>query len=77
MKGDIVKISYDEQVDAMYIQLIEGDFQCRNVVLTDEITLDFGPAEQLVGIEILDATRVVGQGKLPQIVVDHLPVAAA
>jgi len=72
-----MKITYDPEVDAMYIRLLDGDFQCRNVVLTDEITLDFGPAEQLVGIEILDASRVVGQGKLPQIVVDHLPVVAA
>lgn len=70
-------ISYDEEVDAVYIRLLDGDFQCRNVVLTDEITLDFGPNEQLVGIEILDATRVIGQGKLPQIIVDHLPVVAA
>ena len=72
-----MKITYDKEVDALYIRLLEGHFQCRNVVLTDEITLDFGPAEQLVGIEILDAKRVLGQGKLPQIVVDHLPVKAA
>jgi len=72
-----MRISYDQEVDAMYIRLPEGDFECRNVVLTDEITLDFGPQEQLVGIEILDASRVVGQGKLPQLVVDHLSVVAA
>ncbi|HXE53225.1 MAG TPA: DUF2283 domain-containing protein [Tepidisphaeraceae bacterium] len=72
-----MRISYDQEVDAMYIRLLEGDFECRNVVLTDEITLDFGPQEQLVGIEILDASRVVGQGKLPKLVVDHLSVVAA
>ncbi len=72
-----MKISYDEEVDALYIRLLDGDFECRNVVLTNDITLDFGPAEQLVGIEILDATRVLGQGKLPQVVLDHLPVVAA
>jgi uncharacterized protein YuzE len=75
--GQPMKISYDKELDALYIRLLDGDFECRNVVLTDEITLDFGPAEQLVGIEILDATRVLGQGKLPQVVVDHLPVVAA
>ncbi len=72
-----MKITYDEETDAMYIQLLEGDFQCRNVVLTDDITLDFGPSEQLVGIEVLDASRVLGEGKIPQIIVDHLPVVAA
>ena len=72
-----MKISYDQEVDAMYIKLLDGDFECRNVLLTDEISLDFGPSEELVGIEILDATRVIGQGKLPQLVVDHLAVVAA
>jgi uncharacterized protein YuzE len=73
----MMRITYDREAYAMYIRLLEGDFPCRNVGLTDEVTLDFGPNEQLVGIEILDASRVVGQGRLPQIVVDHLPEVAA
>ena len=72
-----MRITYDEQVDALYIQLIEGRHQCRNVCLSDEITLDFGPGETLVGIEILDAKRLLGQGQLPKVVVDRLPVTAA
>ena len=72
-----MKITYDEQVDALYIRFIDGQRQCRNVRLTDEITLDFGPEEALVGMEILDAKRLLGQGQLPQVVVDHLPVTAA
>jgi len=50
-----MKISYDADVDAMYIKLLDGEFECRNVMLTEGISLDFGPSEQLVGIEILDA----------------------
>jgi uncharacterized protein YuzE len=72
-----MQITYDDQADALYIRLVEGQQQVRNVCLTEEVTLDFGPEDQLVGIEIVDAKRVLGQGQLPHVVVDHLPVAAA
>ena len=72
-----MKITYDQQVDALYISLQEGPHECRNVRLTDEVTLDFAAGELLVGIEILDAKRVLGGGQLPQVVVDHLPVSTA
>ncbi len=67
-----MKITYDAEVDAMYIQLIEGKHQCRTVCLNDEIALDFGAGEKLVGIEILDARKTIGKGKLPQIVLDNI-----
>jgi len=72
-----MRITYDPEADAMYIRLLEGDFPCRNVEVTQDVTLDFGPGEKLVGIEILDASHVVGQGKIPQVVVHKLPVATA
>ena len=50
-----MRISYDEQVDALYIRLLEGDIQCRTVRLSEVVALNIGPKEQLVGIEILDA----------------------
>ena len=72
-----MRITYDEQADAMYIRLVDQPCQCRNLRLSEEVTLDLGPDEVLVGIEILDAKRLLGNGQLPQLVVDHLPVAAA
>jgi uncharacterized protein YuzE len=72
-----MRISYDEEADAVYIRLVDEQCQCRNVRLTDEVALDLGPGELLVGIEILDAKRLMGHGQLPQVVVDHLPVEAA
>jgi len=38
-----MKISYDEQVDALYIRLLEGDFQCRTLRLSDAVALNIGP----------------------------------
>lgn len=72
-----MRISYDREVDALYIRLIEGEQQCRVIRLSDEVALNLGPNESLVGIEILDARNILGQGQLPQIVVDNLPVRAA
>lgn len=67
-----MRITYDEDVDAMYIYLIEGNHQVRTVSLNDDVALDFDARERLVGIEILDARRVIGKGKLPRVVVDRL-----
>jgi uncharacterized protein YuzE len=68
-----MKISYDKEVDALYIKLIEGDIQCRTLQLTDEVFLNIGPGNELVGIEILDAKEVLGKGKVPELVLEHVP----
>ncbi len=67
-----MKITYDEDADAMYIQLIEGNHQCRTVCLNEDVALDLDARERLVGIEILDAKRVMGKGKLPRVLIDSL-----
>ena len=69
-----MKISYDPEVDALYIRLIEGKYECRTLRLNEEITLNIGTDEKLVGIEILDAKEVLGSGKLPKLVVENLPL---
>lgn len=68
-----MKISYDKETDALYIRLIEGRHECRTVRLNDEIALNIGKGEKLVGIEILDARKVVGSGELPALVIENLP----
>ncbi len=34
-----MKISYDAEIDALYIRLVEGKRECRCVRLADEVTL--------------------------------------
>lgn len=63
-----MKISYDSEIDALYIRLVEGKHQCRTLQLTDEIALNIGENELLVGIEVLDATQVLGSGDAPNVV---------
>lgn len=68
-----MRISYDREVDALYIRLLEGSYQCRTLRLTDEVSLNIGPDEQLVGIEVLDAKTILGKGALPTVVLDNVP----
>ena len=70
-----MKISYDPEVDALYIRLIEGHHECRTVRLNEEIALNIGPGEILVGIEILDAKQVLGGGQLPSVALENVPLA--
>jgi uncharacterized protein YuzE len=62
-----MKISYDSEIDALYIRLVEGKHQCRTLQLTDEIALNIGENELLVGIEVLEAKQVLGSGNVPNV----------
>ncbi len=73
----MVRISYDSESDAVYIRLVEGEHQCRSLRLTDEVALNVGEDEMLVGIEILDATNVLGAGKPPSVVLENVPFQLA
>jgi uncharacterized protein YuzE len=46
-------------VDALYIRLIDEPAECEVLRINDQGALNIGPAEQVVGIEILDASRVL------------------
>ena len=55
-----MKIRYDRQVDAAYIYLKERPAQVTTVRLTEDVAVDFGPGEEVVGIEILSASEHLG-----------------
>ena len=67
-----MKISYDAEVDAIYIRLVEGEQQRRTVRLNGEVALNIGPQETLVGIEILDVREVLGEGQVPEVSLENL-----
>ena len=70
-----MKITYDPEIDALYIRLLEGKYECRTLRLNEDIALNIGPGEKLVGIEILDAKQVLGGGQLPTVVLENVPLA--
>ena len=68
-----MRITYDPKADALYIRLVEGKHECRTLRLSDEVALNIGEGEVLVGIEILDAKEVLGEGKVPRVVLENMP----
>jgi uncharacterized protein YuzE len=72
-----MKISYDSEIDALYIRLIEGKHECRTIRLNDEVALNIGEDETLVGIEILDAKQILGSGKSPAILLEGITAATS
>lgn len=72
-----MRISYDAEIDALYIRLIEGKRECRTVRLNEDIALNIGEGETLVGIEILDAKEVLGGGGVPAVVLDGIDSSSA
>ena len=70
-----MRITYDPEADALYIRLLEGEHQCRVLRLTDEISLNIGEGEMLVGIEVLDAKALLGRGDLPEVVLENIAAA--
>jgi uncharacterized protein YuzE len=72
-----MKISYDSKTDALYIRLIEGPQECRTLRLNDDIALNIGPGEVLVGVEVLDAKNQLGKGLLPILEVENIALKSA
>lgn len=75
-QGAAVKIRYDAEVDVLYIEiraLKPGTAECRE--LMSDITADYGPDGKLAGLEILDASQVLGEDA-HKVVLELAPVAS-
>ena len=64
-----MKVSYDKQVDAMYIALenVKSKRVKQTISLNDDIIIDFDENKKIVGIEILSASKNVTQKQLKQV----------
>ncbi|HUT75772.1 MAG TPA: DUF2283 domain-containing protein [Armatimonadota bacterium] len=57
-----MRIEYDSEVDALYIQFrpaAPGTVENRRV--SEDVTADYGLDGKIVGLEILDASAVLGE----------------
>ncbi|GBC85340.1 hypothetical protein HRbin11_01789 [bacterium HR11] len=61
-----MRITYDTQADALYIQLREGKF-VRNQEVAEGVILDIGEGDVLLGIEILEASTRLSPGDLARV----------
>ena len=72
-----MKIKYDPQVDAAYISFKKGPTQVTTIRVTEDLAIDFGPNEEIVGIEILDASQHLGLSKEePSVELENLKPAS-
>lgn len=68
-----MKISYDPQVDALYISFKQGLTQVTTIRLSEDVAIDLGLKEEIVGIEILDASEHLNIEKLnPKVLLENL-----
>ena len=54
-----MRLRYDPTVDILYIRLREGPIE-ESDEITSEIIADYGKDGKLMGLEILDASEVLG-----------------
>ncbi len=73
-----MKIKYDPEVDAAYISFKKGPTQVSTIRLTEDIAVDFGEHEEIIGIEILDASEHLNLSRSePSIKLENLRSAQA
>jgi uncharacterized protein YuzE len=69
-----MRIRYDREVDALYIELLSlAPGTAENRELTEDIIADYSPDGKLAGLEILDASQVLGE-QLKEIIVEDASV---
>lgn len=65
-----MRIAYDKEADALYIELREGSFAA-NKTVDDQTILDAGG--NLLGIELLDASKRIPAESLSAVHAENLP----
>ena len=68
-----MKIEYDKEADALYIQLKEA-YVDDNIDIEEGVTVDLDEKKHIVGIEILDASKKLSLKDIVNITIENLPV---
>ncbi len=68
-----MKIEYDKEADALYIQLREASVD-DNIDIEEGVTIDLDEKKHIVGIEILDASKKLSLKDIINITIENLPV---
>ena len=59
-----MQIQYDSKHDLLYIRIASGDQSVINKRVTEDIVLDIGEGDKIIGIEIMDASKHVNLEQL-------------
>ena len=76
MRRKIPQISCDQQVDAPYIPFNDASTELTTVRLSEDVAIDLGPKEEIVGIEVLDASEHLSLERMkPTVILENLTPA--
>jgi uncharacterized protein YuzE len=59
-----MNIVYNDQTDLLYIRLDDRKQEVRNLRVSEDIVVDVGENDKIIGIEILDASKHVDLERL-------------
>ena len=62
--GDEMKIEFDRRADLLYVRFDPRSQEVTNRRVSQDIVLDVGPGEKIVGIEIMNASEKVDLAQL-------------
>jgi uncharacterized protein YuzE len=68
-----LKIEYDKEADALYIQLREAPVD-DNIDVLEGVTIDLDENHNIIGIEILDASKRMSLKDMVNISIENLPI---
>ena len=71
-----MRIEYDKEADALYIQLREANVD-DNIDIEEGVTIDLDEKKHIVGIEILDASKKLSLKDIINITIENLPIENA
>ena len=60
----ILTINYNSQTDLLYLRLEQEDHSITNKRISEDIVLDIGSDNKIIGIEIMDASQHVNLEKV-------------
>ena len=60
----ILTIHYNSQTDLLYLRLEQEDHSITNKRISEDIVLDIGSDNKIIGIEIMDASQHVNLEKV-------------
>ena len=66
-----MKVLYNDKMDLLYIRFDDQKQEVVNKRISEDIVLDMGVGDSVVGIEILDASKHMNLGKLLPITVTY------
>ena len=71
-----MKIKYDPEVDALYISFKKGPVQVTTLHFSEDVAIDLGAHEEIVGIEILGASgHLAFERHNPTVLLENLKAA--